>query len=96
VIILDTLLPDMHGYTACQLLRAEPELRNSGIIMTSGDDTHAARFGAQVNGADLSLAKPFDAVALLRTVDELLSHLAARAEDARRDPNCRSRWQVAG
>jgi DNA-binding response OmpR family regulator len=96
VIILDTLLPDMHGYTVCQHLRAEPELQHAGIIITSEDNTHAARFGARANEADLYLARPFDAVGLLRTVDELLSLLAAKGEDSPQGATCRPRWQVAG
>lgn len=59
LILLDVRMPEMDGYTACRLLKANPETENIPVIFLSGADAVDERVkGLQVGGVDY-IAKPF-------------------------------------
>lgn len=59
LILLDVRMPEMDGYTACRLLKANPETANIPVIFLSGADAVDERImGLQVGGVDY-IAKPF-------------------------------------
>ena len=64
VIVLDLMLPDMHGYDVCQRLRLEGD--HTPILMLTAMDTLEDKIKGLRVGADDYLAKPFD-------FDELLA-----------------------
>ena len=68
VIILDLMLPDMHGYDVCQRLRSEGD--HTPILMLTAMDTLEDKIKGLKIGADDYLAKPFD-------FDELLARMEA-------------------
>ena len=68
VIILDLMLPDMHGYDVCQRLRLEGD--HTPILMLTAMDTLEDKIKGLRVGADDYLAKPFD-------FDELLARMEA-------------------
>jgi DNA-binding response OmpR family regulator len=68
VIVLDLMLPDMHGYDVCQRLRMEGN--RTPILMLTAMDTLEDKIKGIKIGADDYLAKPFD-------FDELLVRLEA-------------------
>ena len=68
VIILDLMLPDMHGYDVCQRLRSEGD--HTPILMLTAMDTPEDKIKGLKIGADDYLAKPFD-------FDELLARMEA-------------------
>jgi DNA-binding response OmpR family regulator len=68
VIVLDLMLPDMHGYDVCQRLRQEGD--RTPILMLTAMDTLEDKIKGLKIGADDYLAKPFD-------FDELLVRLEA-------------------
>jgi CheY-like chemotaxis protein len=69
VAILDVMMPVLSGLQVCRLLRADPDLRNIGVIIISAnaDDDE----GRQA-GADRFIVKPFLPSALLTAVDDLV------------------------
>jgi len=68
VIVLDLMLPDMHGYAVCQRLRQDGD--HTPILMLTAMDTLEDKIKGLKIGADDYLAKPFD-------FDELLVRLEA-------------------
>jgi DNA-binding response OmpR family regulator len=69
VMILDNVMPVLSGVQVCQQVRADPNLRTVGIIITSAN---VNRIEALEAGADHFLPKPFSPAELLGAVDELL------------------------
>jgi DNA-binding response OmpR family regulator len=59
LILLDVRMPNMDGYTACRLLKANPDTHDIPVIFLSGADADAERImGLQVGGVDY-VSKPF-------------------------------------
>ena len=59
LILLDVRMPEMDGYTACRLLKANPETEHIPVIFLSGADAADERVrGLQVGGVDF-ISKPF-------------------------------------
>ena len=75
VIVLDLMLPDMHGYDVCQRLRLEGN--HTPILMLTAMDAAEDKIKGLKIGADDYLTKPFD-------FDELLARLEALARRAHR------------
>jgi DNA-binding response OmpR family regulator len=70
LIILDVFLSGMDGRLICQKLKSQAETSHIPIIMVSAHPN--ARQSAKTIGADDFLAKPFDLVELLTTVERYL------------------------
>ena len=68
VIVLDLMLPDMHGYDVCNRLRLEGD--HTPILMLTAMDTLDDKIKGLKVGADDYLTKPFD-------FDELLARIEA-------------------
>ena len=68
VIVLDLMLPDMHGYDVCNKLRLEGD--HTPILMLTAMDTLDDKIKGLKVGADDYLTKPFD-------FDELLARMEA-------------------
>ena len=72
LVILDIMLPGMDGYQVCVALKKDPQCRNIPIILVSAmDQKYDTQLGKKV-GADFYFTKPFEPVALLAKVRELL------------------------
>lgn len=70
VILLDLNLPDIHGHEVIQLLRAEPTLAATPIVVISGERSIVAARAISL-GATASHSKPLDFGELLETLDRL-------------------------
>jgi DNA-binding response OmpR family regulator len=75
LVILDGMLPEVHGFEICRQLKSSERFRHIPVIMVSAVHT-GWRFAADVKekyGADDYLEKPFEAAELLRRVETLLN-----------------------
>jgi DNA-binding response OmpR family regulator len=75
VVILDGMLPEVHGFEICRQLKSSERFRHIPVIMVSAVHT-GWRFAADVKekyGADDYMEKPFEAADLLRRVEVLLN-----------------------
>src|SRR5262249_13586478 len=75
VVILDGMLPEVHGFEICRQLKTSERFRHIPVIMVSAVHTRW-RFAADVKekyGADDYLEKPFQPHDLLRRVEVLLN-----------------------
>jgi CheY-like chemotaxis protein len=74
VVLLDAMLPGMHGFEVCRAIKGDSTLRAVGIVMISGIYT-GWRIGADLKeayGADYFFEKPFRIPELSRAVRVLL------------------------
>ena len=84
LVILDGMLPEVHGFEICRQLKTSERFRHIPVIMVSA--VHIGwRFAADVKekyGADDYLEKPFEPAELLRRVENLLRTSPAVAPDS--------------
>jgi CheY-like chemotaxis protein len=72
LIVLDLLMPVMHGFEVCQRLRADPELKDIKILISSSKSyAHDVRTAVEETGADGYIVKPFEVSDFNRAVDEM-------------------------
>lgn len=79
LVILDGMLPEVHGFEICRQLKTSERFRHIPVILVSGVHT-GWRFAADVKekyGADEFIEKPFEASDLLRRVETLLNRAPA-------------------
>ena len=75
LVILDGMLPEVHGFEICRQLKTSERFRHIPVIMVSAVHT-GWRFAADVKekyGADDYVEKPFESADLLRRVETLLN-----------------------
>lgn len=82
VILLDLMMPKVHGYQVCQEIRNDPELRDTYIIASS-----AKRFPVDIRkamemGANAYLIKPYEMEELMEKVCEGFVTIETLAEEA--------------
>jgi len=73
VIIMDVMMPNMDGFSACQALRSKPETAKIPIILLSARaQAEAIRAGLSA-GANRYMTKPISKPELVQTIRDLLS-----------------------
>ncbi|HYG75201.1 MAG TPA: response regulator transcription factor [Planctomycetota bacterium] len=84
MVILDLMLPGMHGLEVCRRIRANANLRRTGILIVTAKDEEADIVTGLELGADDYLVKPFSIRVLLarvRAVVRRVSDLDAEADE---------------
>jgi DNA-binding response OmpR family regulator len=81
LIILDLMLPKMHGLEVCRLLKSNPHTAHIPILILTALEADEYREQGAAAGADGYLVKPFDAPKLLARVDGLLAQRQATCGD---------------
>lgn len=74
LVILDAMLPGLHGFEVCRAIKGEPSLRKTAVLMMSGIHTRQ-QVGvdvAEVHGADGFFEKPFRIDDFTRAIRRLL------------------------
>jgi phosphoribosyl 1,2-cyclic phosphodiesterase/CheY-like chemotaxis protein len=82
VILLDLMMPKVHGYAVCQEIRSDPQLRDTYIIASS-----AKRFPVDIRkamemGANAYLIKPYEMEELMEKVCEGFVAVETLADEA--------------
>ena len=70
VIFVDIMMPRLDGYQTCALIKQNPHLRATPVIMLSSKDGVFDRARGRLAGSDRYLTKPFTREALIETVLE--------------------------
>lgn len=78
VVVLDLMMPKVHGFTVLQQIRGDPALRQIKVLVTSAKGYAADVERAQQLGADRYLHKPYDLQEFWEMVAELLGERKAR------------------
>jgi twitching motility two-component system response regulator PilG len=72
VIFVDIMMPRLDGYQTCALIKQNPKLKSTPVIMLSSKDGVFDRARGRLAGSDRYLTKPFTREALIDTVNEYL------------------------
>jgi two-component system OmpR family response regulator len=75
LILLDVMLPEMSGFDICKALKADPETQNIPVIFLTARSMPAEIEEAMKLGALGYLAKPFDPMALVGQINQILNPL---------------------
>ena len=70
VIFVDIMMPRLDGYQTCALIKQNPHLKATPVIMLSSKDGVFDRARGRLAGSDRYLTKPFTREALIQTVQE--------------------------
>lgn len=87
VILLDLMMPKVHGYTVCQEIRSDPALRDTYIITTSAKRYPVDIRKAMEMGANAYLIKPYEMEELLERVCEGFEAVETLAREAAQAPD---------
>ncbi len=94
IILLDVLLPDMTGIEVCRKIKAEPGLRESFVILTSGTMVSSEYQAEGLNvGADGYIVKGLTNGEFLARIHSLVR--IKKAEDALREKEQRQKKLIA-
>ena len=87
LILLDVRMPNMDGYTACRLLKANPVTQDIPVIFLSGADADEERImGLSIGGVDY-VSKPFSPGELAARIQVHLNLSRRRADQDRQAAN---------
>jgi twitching motility two-component system response regulator PilG len=70
VIFVDIMMPRLDGYQTCALIKQNPQLKSTPVIMLSSKDGVFDRARGRLAGSDRYLTKPFTKEALLEAVKQ--------------------------
>jgi CheY-like chemotaxis protein len=81
LVLMDVRMPGVSGLTACEVMRADPQLRNVPVVMLSAAGSEDDISAGMASGAKAYLVKPFQPVELIELVTRLIEE-AAQPEPA--------------
>ena len=70
VIFVDIMMPRLDGYQTCALIKQNPKLKATPVIMLSSKDGVFDRARGRLAGSDRYLTKPFTKEGLVEAVHE--------------------------
>ena len=70
VIFVDIMMPRLDGYQTCALIKQNPHLKATPVVMLSSKDGVFDRARGRLAGSDRYLTKPFTREALIEAVQE--------------------------
>jgi CheY-like chemotaxis protein len=73
LVVLDLMMPHVDGFRVCKLIRSNPQMRDTGILVVTGYASDENITKAMDQGADSWLAKPFEPAELARQVEQILT-----------------------
>lgn len=72
LLILDLMMPGMHGFQVCEAIRADDKLKDLRIIIISGKRYTVDFRAADRLGANMFLPKPFEIEQMLAAVQAMI------------------------
>ena len=72
VIFVDIMMPRLDGYQTCALIKQNPQLKSTPVIMLSSKDGVFDRARGRLAGSDRYLTKPFTKEGLIQAVHETM------------------------
>src|SRR5205085_7256313 len=70
VIFVDIMMPRLDGYQTCALIKQNPKLKSTPVIMLSSKDGVFDRARGRLAGSDRYLTKPFTKESLVAAVND--------------------------
>jgi two-component system, OmpR family, alkaline phosphatase synthesis response regulator PhoP len=75
VCILDVMMPKRNGYEVCEVVKGDPDLRDTHVILLTAKGQESARGRGLTAGADQFLTKPFSPTSIVETVNNVFAAL---------------------
>lgn len=72
LIILDLMLPKLHGEEVCKQIRKDEKIKDMPIIMLTGKVQDSDRIIGKVIGANSYIVKPFESAVLIKEISRLI------------------------
>ena len=79
VIFVDIMMPRLDGYQTCALIKQNPQLKSTPVIMLSSKDGVFDRARGRLAGSDRYLTKPFTQEALIEAVTQYIKPASVSA-----------------
>ncbi len=73
IILMDIMMPNIDGYTACHTIKQDPATKTIPVVMVTAVGQELNMKLAAEIGADGYITKPFSLQDLLGTIDEFLT-----------------------
>ena len=73
IIFVDIMMPRLDGYQTCALIKQNPQLKSTPVIMLSSKDGVFDRARGRLAGSDRYLTKPFTKEGLVQAVQETVN-----------------------
>ncbi len=73
IILMDILMPNIDGYTACYTIKKDPATKTIPVVMVTAVGQELNKKLGEVMGADGYITKPFSPQDLLGTISEFLT-----------------------
>jgi twitching motility two-component system response regulator PilG len=73
VIFVDIMMPRLDGYQTCALIKQNPQLKSTPVVMLSSKDGVFDRARGRLAGSDRYLTKPFTKEGLVQAVQETVN-----------------------
>ena len=70
IIFVDIMMPRLDGYQTCALIKQNPQLKSTPVIMLSSKDGVFDRARGRLAGSDRYLTKPFTKEGLLEAISQ--------------------------
>ena len=77
LVLLDVMLPHRSGFEICQIVRENPALAHTKILLLTAKGRDVDVEKGLALGADGYITKPFSTKALVQTVNEMLASTAS-------------------
>ena len=73
LVILDLMLPKLHGYEVCKKIKEDPELVETKVIRVTAKNENKDEIQGLDIGADDYIMKPFEGTELKHVVNQVLN-----------------------
>ncbi len=72
ILFLDIMMPEMNGYEVCRVVKNDPEIKNTYVIMLTAKGQVAEQERGKEVGADEYIVKPFSPMEILSKIKNIL------------------------
>ncbi len=72
ILFLDIMMPEINGYDVCRIIKTDPDLKNTYVIMLTAKGQVAEQERGKEVGADEYIIKPFSPMEILTKIKNIL------------------------
>lgn len=72
ILFLDIMMPEMNGYEVCRIIKNDPELKKTYVIMLTAKGQVVEQERGREVGADEYIVKPFSPMEILTKIKNIL------------------------
>jgi DNA-binding response OmpR family regulator len=73
VLLLDVMMPEINGYDVCRMIKNDPDLKKTYVILLTARGQAAEQELGKEAGADEYVVKPFSPIDILSKMKNILS-----------------------